>query len=55
MKSQVSFLLKQLEERSIPLTEELICDIAYEFQEAVIEVMIKKLIRAAQLFGAKTA
>jgi tRNA A37 threonylcarbamoyltransferase TsaD len=32
----------------------LICDIAYEFQEAVVEVMIKKLVRAGMFFGAKT-
>jgi len=46
MKSQVSILLKQLEEKNIPLTEDLICEIAYEFQEAVVEVLAKKLIRA---------
>ena len=54
MKSQVSFLLKQLEKKWTPLTEELICDIAYEFQEAVVEVMIKKLVRAGIAFDAKT-
>lgn len=54
MKSQVSFLLKQLETKWIPLTEELICDIAYEFQEAVVEVMVKKLVRAGIAFDAKT-
>ncbi len=54
MKSQVSFLLKQLEKKWISLTEELVCDIAYEFQEAVVEVMIKKLVRAGIAFGAKT-
>jgi N6-L-threonylcarbamoyladenine synthase len=54
MKSQTSFLLKELEKRWIPLSEELICDIAYEFQEAVIEVLVKKLLRAAIQYGAKT-
>jgi len=54
MKSQVSFLLKQLEKKWISLTEELVCDIAYEFQEAVVEVMIKKLVRAGIAFDAKT-
>jgi len=54
MKSQVSFLLKQLEIQWNLLTEELICDIAYEFQEAVVEVMIKKLVRAGIAFNAKT-
>jgi tRNA A37 threonylcarbamoyltransferase TsaD len=46
MKSQVSILLKQLEERKVTLTEDLICEIAYEFQEAVVEVLAKKLLRA---------
>ena len=62
MKSQVSFLLKQLTEHwtlkiedwKLEIPEELICDIAYEFQEAVVEVMIKKLVRAGIAFDAKT-
>lgn len=63
MKSQVSFLLKQLEkdwkieilkDGKLEIPEELICDIAYEFQEAVVEVMVKKLVRAWIAFDAKT-
>ena len=62
MKSQVSFLLKKLVEgwRSkvegweYVIPEQLICDIAYEFQEAVVEVMAKKLVRAGIAFDAKT-
>ena len=63
MKSQVSFLLKEfekhwkikkLEDWTLDIPEELICDIAYEFQEAVVEVMVKKLIRAGIAFDAKT-
>ncbi len=63
MKSQVSFLLQQLEKKwtierlndgSIKISEQLICDIAYEFQEAVVEVLVKKLIRAGIAFDAKT-
>jgi len=46
MKSQVSGLLKEFEKKGIALTEELICEIAYEFQETVVEVLDKKLIRA---------
>ena len=52
MKSQVSFLLEKLKKEGIELTDQLICDIAYEFQEAVVEVMAKKLIQAAQEFWA---
>lgn len=60
MKSQVSFLLKQLRDKEqgtstvYQLSEELVCDIAYEFQEAVVEVMVKKLVRAGIAFEAKT-
>jgi tRNA A37 threonylcarbamoyltransferase TsaD len=46
MKSQVSFLLEKLKKEDIELNEELICDIAYDFQEAVVEVLAKKLIHA---------
>ena len=53
MKSQVSFLLEHLERAWIALTDELVCDIAYEFQEAVVEVLSKKLIQAGEHFGAK--
>jgi N6-L-threonylcarbamoyladenine synthase len=59
MKSQVSFLLKKLVTSwKLQVTgcipEELVCDIAYEFQEAVVEVMVKKLVRAGIAFDAKT-
>lgn len=54
MKSQVSILLKQLETNKVELTEDLICEIAYEFQEAVVEVLAKKLIRAGAKYEAKT-
>lgn len=35
-----------MNEKNMPLTEDLICEIAYEFQEAVVEVLAKKLVRA---------
>jgi len=54
MKSQVSFLLEKLKKEDIELNEELICDIAYDFQEAVVEVLAKKLIHAWETFWAKT-
>ena len=59
MKSQVSFLLKKLVTSwKLQVTgcipEDLVCDIAYEFQEAVVEVMVKKLVRAGIAFDAKT-
>jgi N6-L-threonylcarbamoyladenine synthase len=54
MKSQVSFFLKWLEKKWIAFDEQLICDIAYEFQEAVVEVLVKKLVRAWVQYEAKT-
>lgn len=68
MKSQTSFLLKELEKKwklkiqnwrvheggKLEIPENLVCDIAYEFQEAVIEVLVKKLLRAAIQYDAKT-
>ena len=46
--------LEKLEKNWISLTDQLICDIAYDFQEAVVEVLSKKLIQAGQTFGAKS-
>lgn len=54
MKSQVHYLLENWEKQHKELTEQDICDIAYEFQEAVIEVLAKKTIRAAIQHQAKT-
>jgi N6-L-threonylcarbamoyladenine synthase len=54
MKSQVHYLLENRKKQNKELSEQDICDIAYEFQEAVIEVLAKKTIRAAIEHGAKT-
>ena len=54
MKSQVSFLLEKLKKDWVELTEQLICDIAYDFQEAVVEVLAKKLVQAAEEYWAQT-
>ncbi len=54
MKSQVYYLLKTLEKQNISLTDELINDICYEFQEAVVEVLANKLIKAAKLYEVKS-
>jgi len=53
MKSQVAILIKNLEQQNVDLTEDLICEIAYEFQEAVVEVLAKKLMRAWAKYWAK--
>ena len=54
MKSQVSFLLEKLKKDWVDLTEQLICDIAYDFQEAVVEVLAKKLVQAAEEYWVQT-
>ena len=47
-------MTRKREEEGISLTEDLICAVAYEFQEAVVEVLAKKLIKAGREYGAKT-
>ena len=54
MKSQVLQLLSHCEKEWKKLTEQDICDIAYEFQEATVETLWKRLIKAAKMYGAKT-
>jgi len=54
MKSQVHYLLESRKKQNKELSKQDICDIAYEFQEAVIEVLAKKTIRAAIEYEAKT-
>jgi tRNA A37 threonylcarbamoyltransferase TsaD len=54
MKSQVHYLLENRKKQNKELTEQDICDIAYQFQEAIIEVLAKKTIRAAIEYQAKT-
>lgn len=54
MKSQVHFFLENCKEKNIPLTDQLKADIAYEFQEAVVETLSKKLLKATIAYEAKT-
>ena len=54
MKSQVLQLLSHVEKEWKTLTEQNICDIAYEFQEATVETLWKRLIKAAKMYWAKT-
>jgi len=54
MKSQVLQLLSHIEKEWKTLTEQDVCDIAYEFQEATVETLWKRLIKAAKMYGAKT-
>ena len=54
MKSQVLQLLSHYEKEWKSLTEQDICDIAYEFQEATVETLWKRLIKAAKMYWANT-
>jgi len=54
MKSQVLQLLSHIESGWSNLSEQDICDIAYEFQEATVETLWKRLLKAAKMYWAKT-
>ncbi len=54
MKSQVHYFLENMKKQSKDLDEQTICDIAYAFQESVVEVLANKLIKAAQQYSAQT-
>jgi N6-L-threonylcarbamoyladenine synthase len=61
MKSQVSFLLDKIRKgknadsaTGTELTEQDIADIAYEFQEATVEILAKRLLKAAKEHHAQT-
>lgn len=54
MKSQVLQLLSNYAKEWKNLSDQDICDIAYEFQEATVETLWKRLIKAAKMYNAKT-
>ena len=54
MKSQVLQLLSHYEKEWKSITEQDICDIAYEFQEATVETLWKRLIKASKMYWAKS-
>jgi N6-L-threonylcarbamoyladenine synthase len=54
MKSQVWFLIEEFNKKEIKIDEQLICDIAYEFQEAMVEALAKKLLQAGLEYNAQT-
>jgi len=53
LKAQVNYKISELKENYWELPEELIYQIAYEFQQAVIETLWKKLLKASKYFGIK--
>lgn len=54
MKSQVHNLLEKFDRDWVVLDEQMIADIAYTFQETVVEMLAKKLVQAALQYDAKT-
>ncbi|MEK7659415.1 MAG: tRNA (adenosine(37)-N6)-threonylcarbamoyltransferase complex transferase subunit TsaD, partial [Patescibacteria group bacterium] len=48
LKTAVLYKIKELKEKRIKLTGDLINCICYEFQQAVVDVLIQKTIRAAK-------
>ena len=54
LKTAVLYKLKELKEKKIKLTDNLINQICYEFQRAVIDVLVTKTIKAAKECKAKT-
>ena len=54
MKSQVYTLLQKLEKNGTQITEQVVADISYMFQEAIVETLGKKLAVAARTYNAKT-
>lgn len=54
MKSQVYTLLQKCEREWIVVAWQLLYDIAYEFQEAIVDVLVQKLTQAAQQYHGAT-
>lgn len=53
-KSKVYYIIKNLQKEKQNLSEQDVYDIAYAFQEWVVEVLSKKLLSAANKYSAKT-
>ncbi len=54
MKSQVHRLLEKWQKKGKQLTKQDIADISYEFQESVVEVLAKKLVKSWIFYWCKT-
>lgn len=54
MKSKVHYLLENLKKQNYELTQQDIYDICYEFQESVIEVLWKKLLKSTVKYKTNT-
>jgi N6-L-threonylcarbamoyladenine synthase len=54
MKSQTHQLLQRLQKQGVRLDDKLICDIAYTFQETMVDILINKITRALDVTGAQS-
>ncbi len=50
LKAQCNYKIWELKKETWKLDEQTVCDVAYEFQEAVVETLWKKLFKAANYF-----
>lgn len=54
LKTSVLYKIRDLKAAGIKLTDEVINEVAYAFQEAAIDVLVQKTMRAAKEFRVKT-
>ncbi len=54
MKSQAYNLLQKLDKQWIAIQWQVLFDIAYEFQEAIVDILTHKLLQAVQQYNAQT-
>lgn len=53
LKAQCNYKITELKKEFWELSEQLVCDLAFEFQQAVVETLWKKLLKASDFFGVK--
>lgn len=54
LKTAVLYKIKDLKNSGVKITDEVINEICYEFQQAAIDILVKKTLRAAKELGAKS-
>jgi len=54
LKTAVLYKIRELKEKDIKLTKSVVSELAYAFQEAAIEVLIKKTFKAAEKYKIKS-
>ena len=54
LKTAVLYLLRDLKATGVKITDNIVNEIAYEFQEAALDVLVKKTMKAAEKYKVKT-